>query len=440
MNKRIFVYVLALLFIYDPSYAQQFPDTYFESNSGKLAYGFYIPENYDSTQSYPLLMYLHGWGNNYAVYLDWYNSDIQTENPCFVYTPRTPVSWADWSGWSNQLTEPMTVALHVLDSMVTVYSIDTDRLYVYGISMGGEGVFDLLHKLPDKFAAAMSVCGGGRTSWAENIAKTPFWMFHGSADDINPPTLTEQVYYALVNLGAKKMRYKMYPGYGHEIWDIAASEPSWRDWMFSHSKDDTSCSKPTGRIELTGVIKDNKIQLSWNDIRNPDNRANKIWYYKIYNKDAMIGSEEYNKTTHDFTIINPVDTFRVCAVNYHFKESDKSNLLFYNNGSIFTRINNKVTVPQPFFKLYNNCPNPFNPITKISYSIYQPSHVSIVIYDLFGRVVTKLVNEEKVTGNYSIEFDISKLPESRQSLSSGIYYYQLKTNTFVKTKKMILLQ
>ena len=121
-------------------------------------------------------------GNNYFVYLDWYNSDVQTENPCFVFTPRTPVSWADWSGWWDQLTEPMIAALHVMDSLISVYPVDTSRIYVYGISMGGEGTFDLLHKRPNKFAAAMSVCGGGQPFWAENISKTPFWMFHGDAD------------------------------------------------------------------------------------------------------------------------------------------------------------------------------------------------------------------------------------------------------------------
>ena len=118
------------------NYAQEFPDTYFESNFGKLEYGFYIPESYDSTKTYPLVMYLHGMGNNYSVYLDWYNSDIQARNPCFVFTPKTPISWADWSGWWDQLTEPMIAALHVMDSLTAVYSVDTNRIYVYGISMG----------------------------------------------------------------------------------------------------------------------------------------------------------------------------------------------------------------------------------------------------------------------------------------------------------------
>ena len=223
-------------------YAQKMPDTYFEYTSGKLEYGLFVPENYDPSKSYPLVMYLHGMGNNQTVYLDFYNKDIQQKNPCFVYTPKTPTDWGDWSGWSwdgsgfSSLSIPTQTAVHVLDSLISKYSIDTNRLYVYGISMGGEGVFDLLHKMPHKFAAGISICGGGFAHWANNISATPLWMFHGSADEINPPDLTERVYKKLQEIGATKMRYTNYPGYGHAIWDKAQSEPSFYDWMFDFNK------------------------------------------------------------------------------------------------------------------------------------------------------------------------------------------------------------
>jgi predicted esterase len=249
MKKRLLLSFAAFtLAVFPCLHGQTMPETYSESKSGKLEYGFYVPENYDNTKSYPLVMFLHGWSANQTVYLDLYKKNIQSSHPCFVFTPRTPTTWADWSGWNdNQLSEPMLAAIHVLDSLKEKYSIDTNRLYVYGISMGGEGVFDLLHKLPNKFAAAISICGGGQASWAENIAKTPLWMFHGSADKINTPDMTERVYNRLVEIGAKKMKYTNYPGLGHEIWDAALNEPDFYDWMFRYSRND-NCK--THDIEL----------------------------------------------------------------------------------------------------------------------------------------------------------------------------------------------
>jgi len=236
MNKTLLLAVVFASLVIPCLKAQRMPETYSESKSGKLEYGFYVPENYDKTKSYPLVMFLHGWSANQTVYLKWYTSDMQSKHPCFVFTPKTPTTWADWSGWNDtKLSEPMIAAIQVLDSLTGIYPIDMNRLYVYGISMGGEGVFDLLHKLPGKFAAGISICGGGKAEWAENIAATPFWMFHGSLDESNPPDLTERVYNKLLSIGATKMRYTNYPGYGHAIWDKAQSEPEFYDWMFSFS-------------------------------------------------------------------------------------------------------------------------------------------------------------------------------------------------------------
>jgi hypothetical protein len=82
------------------------------------------------------------------------------------------------------------------------------------------------------------------------------------------------------------------------------------------------------------------------------------------------------------------------------------------------------------FLLLQNYPNPFNPITKINYQIPKLSFVTMKVYDVLGKEVATLVNEEKPAGNYEIDFDGTGLP-------SGIYFYQLKAGNFVETKKMI---
>jgi hypothetical protein len=90
------------------------------------------------------------------------------------------------------------------------------------------------------------------------------------------------------------------------------------------------------------------------------------------------------------------------------------------------------------FELEQNYPNPFNPSTKIKYSIpsnvqRETSNVSLKVYDVLGNIIATLVNEEKPSGSYVVDFDASKL-------SSGIYYYRLVSGSFTDTKKMILLK
>ena len=103
-------------------------------------------------------------------------------------------------------------------------------------------------------------------------------------------------------------------------------------------------------------------------------------------------------------------------------------------------LNNRTeTIPNEFV-LEQNYPNPFNPTTTIRYSILKQSLVSISIYDLLGREIKELVNENKSSGNYTISFDASEL-------TSGIYFYRLQATPsggqagdFVETKKMLLMK
>jgi hypothetical protein len=93
--------------------------------------------------------------------------------------------------------------------------------------------------------------------------------------------------------------------------------------------------------------------------------------------------------------------------------------------------NNNQTLPTEFV-LEQNYPNPFNPSTSIEYIVGSRKYVTLKVYDVLGREVAALVNEEKKAGSYELEWNAEKL-------SSGVYFYQLKTGSFIDTKKMILL-
>lgn len=102
------------------------------------------------------------------------------------------------------------------------------------------------------------------------------------------------------------------------------------------------------------------------------------------------------------------------------------------SGTITDISNSKNSIPESFH-LYQNYPNPFNPSTTINYSIPNTSFVTIKVYDMLGREVASLVDENKSAGNYNIKFNAGKL-------SSGVYFYQLKSGNYTSIKKMLLLK
>lgn len=113
--------------------------------------------------------------------------------------------------------------------------------------------------------------------------------------------------------------------------------------------------------------------------------------------------------------------------------------------NISTDLNDAVFVQPDKFMLYQNYPNPFNPSTKIKYSIPDVSLseverclVTLKVYDILGNEIATLVKEEKPAGEYEIEFN--SYSDRGNNLPSGVYFYQLQTNNFIQTKKMILVQ
>ncbi|HRE41930.1 MAG TPA: T9SS type A sorting domain-containing protein [Ignavibacteria bacterium] len=111
----------------------------------------------------------------------------------------------------------------------------------------------------------------------------------------------------------------------------------------------------------------------------------------------------------------------------------KANFILLTNGRYFmAQLSvNKSEVGD--FKLNENYPNPFNPITNISFSIPSASNVSLKVFDITGKEVAKLVNEYKSAGDYSIQFNASEL-------SSGVYFYRLNAGNFMSTKRMLLIK
>jgi hypothetical protein len=89
-------------------------------------------------------------------------------------------------------------------------------------------------------------------------------------------------------------------------------------------------------------------------------------------------------------------------------------------------------------RLFQNVPNPFNPSTTVRFELRAPSHVTLSVYDVAGRLVRRLVNEDKTGGVHTVAWD--GISDGGTRVSSGIYFYKLETVDFVQTRKMLLLK
>lgn len=145
-------------------------------------------------------------------------------------------------------------------------------------------------------------------------------------------------------------------------------------------------------------------------------------YVEIYPGDQINITFEAGKTSNDKTkyILKSVGRY----------ETDTSLIMLKGNN--LTSTSNEIIIPIEN-KLFDNYPNPFNPTTQIKYSVKEAGNVQLKIYDTIGKEVAVLVNGEKPSGTYTVNFDASKL-------SSGIYFYTIIAKDFYQTKKMILIK
>ena len=207
-----------------------------------MPYRLFIPTGYDREQRYPLILWLHGAGgmgrdNLRQISGDqipgtrtWTTPEHQAKYPAFVLAPQSPEDWADLN--HDALSAPLALVVGIVELLTSEFSIDPQRLYVAGQSNGGYGVWDLISKRPELFAAAVPVCGGGDPGRAGRANMVPVWAFHGTADRSIPVTASRQMVAALEKAGGHP-HYTEYRGAGHDIWTRAFAEPGLIAWLFA---------------------------------------------------------------------------------------------------------------------------------------------------------------------------------------------------------------
>ena len=195
----------------------------------------------------PLIIYLHGAGERGT------DNTRQMGNiqpvlekaltAAYVLAPQCPegqkwadVDWAAPSSKINPAPSPSLAAVwQLVNALVKAYPIDTNRIYITGLSMGGFGTWDALSRWPWRFAAGVPICGGGDESQAPRIAPVPVWAFHGAADPLVSVERTRRMIAAL-KANQASPHYTEYPKVGHAAWVLAYRNEDMLAWLFQQVK------------------------------------------------------------------------------------------------------------------------------------------------------------------------------------------------------------
>jgi len=258
MKTRYKIFSLLILFsfcVINTSFAQKdrFSKNIFKNVQGdSLNYRLLFPD-YDTIRKYPLVIFLHGSGergNDNKAQLKWGVMNFATDkamvlHPAFVIAPQCPKNQT-WSNVENYLnggsikikstpSKPMALLIELIHQFVKKYNVDSNRIYITGLSMGGYGTYDALARYPELFAAGVPVCGAADTATAKKIAKIPLWIFHGNEDAAVNPKYDVSMYQALLKAGANP-GFTMYPETGHFSWLAAYSDQHMMTWLFKQHK------------------------------------------------------------------------------------------------------------------------------------------------------------------------------------------------------------
>ncbi len=197
----------------------------------RLNYLLFLPKDYSTTKKhYPVILFLHGAGER--------GNDIELvkkhgppkivetkkDFPFIVVSPQSP-----GFGWD-------VLALNaLLDEVQEKYRVDSDRVYLTGLSMGGYGTWALAAHAPHRFAAIVPICGGGTRVMAYKVSHIPTWVFHGAKDGAVPLSESEHMVKAMRRRGGSP-KFTVYPDAQHDSWTETYNNPKLYEWLLQQRR------------------------------------------------------------------------------------------------------------------------------------------------------------------------------------------------------------
>ncbi len=203
-------------------------------------YVLYLPDGYDpadTEKKWPVIYFFHGIGER--------GDDLRVLLPygvlrylgnggkldAIVIAPQCPANshWADTNTEVEKLDD-------FVPEMTAKYNVDTDRMYLTGLSMGGRCTWKLALQMPDTFAAIAVICGRTDTYEFETIANMPIWMFHGVQDStVSFNEITRNILPVLHEKDHRYYKLTIFPTKSHEIWNTVYDRVDVYDWLLTQS-------------------------------------------------------------------------------------------------------------------------------------------------------------------------------------------------------------
>ncbi|MBI5387016.1 MAG: prolyl oligopeptidase family serine peptidase [Verrucomicrobia bacterium] len=205
-------------------------------------YLLFLPKDYDakSGKRWPLLLFLHGAGERgtnlwkIAVHGPPKIVKDKPEFPFITVSPQCP----NGETWSSDLL------MNLLDNVIDQYAVDTNRVYLTGLSMGGFGTWTLGTQYPERFAAIAPICGGGE--WVRVVLaggrkltalkSLGVWAFHGAKDPVVRLEESERMVEAFKKAGCTDVKLTVYPEAQHDSWTESYNNPALYEWFLQHQR------------------------------------------------------------------------------------------------------------------------------------------------------------------------------------------------------------
>ena len=197
-----------------------------------------LPKGYAQSKGrWPLMLFLHGAGergNELRLVAKHGPPRLAAQNrygygAFIIVSPQCPKG----AHWSDKVQLARLEKL--IDHIKAGYRVDSDRIYVTGLSMGGYGTWHLAAAMPGQFAAIAPICGGGNPRDAEKLAGLPIWAFHGAKDRVVPLAQSQQMVDA-VKAQRGDVKFTVYPDAGHDSWSTTYANPDLNRWFLGHKR------------------------------------------------------------------------------------------------------------------------------------------------------------------------------------------------------------